>query len=145
MRIDGEWYECDDGVVRPVIRGEILAANGLWEPALLLVDTGADRTALTAALLDVLGYRPTGKPEKLAGIGGLAEAVLITTRIQLPSRGSSSKTVLSGEYAAFTDLESLDICVLGRDILDLFAVIVDRSADVVSLVAQNHRYRIERR
>jgi len=32
--------------------------------------------------------------------------------------------------------------VLGRDILDLFAVIVDRPGDVVCLVGQRHRYQI---
>jgi hypothetical protein len=28
MRIDGEWLLCDDGILRPVIRGEILASDG---------------------------------------------------------------------------------------------------------------------
>ena len=30
MRIDGEWFLCGDGKVRPVIRGELLAADGSW-------------------------------------------------------------------------------------------------------------------
>lgn len=59
MRIDGGWYACDDGILRPVIRGEILAANGFWEPALFLVDTGADRTVFSAAILEVLDFPPT--------------------------------------------------------------------------------------
>jgi hypothetical protein len=33
--------------------------------------------------------------------------------------------------------------VLGRDITDLFAVIVDRVHDVVCLLGQRHRYSIE--
>lgn len=56
MRIDGEWYQCDDGIVRPVVRGEIRNANGNWEPAPFLVDTGADCTVFSAAILDVLGF-----------------------------------------------------------------------------------------
>jgi hypothetical protein len=28
MRIDGFWLLCEDGVVRPVIRGEVQAADG---------------------------------------------------------------------------------------------------------------------
>ena len=31
MRIDGQWLVCDDGVVRPVISGEIRTADGSWE------------------------------------------------------------------------------------------------------------------
>ena len=33
--------------------------------------------------------------------------------------------------------------VLGRDIMQMFAVIVDRPDDVVSLVGQQHRYVIQ--
>ncbi len=33
--------------------------------------------------------------------------------------------------------------VLGRDITDLFAAIVDRPGNVVCLLGQNHRYKIE--
>ena len=39
--------------------------------------------------------------------------------------------------------EALDMSVWGRDILELFAVIVDRSTSVVSLLGQRHVYRIE--
>ena len=37
MRIDGEWSPCDDGIVRPVIWGEILTRNGSWESAEFLL------------------------------------------------------------------------------------------------------------
>jgi hypothetical protein len=50
---------------------------------------------------------------------------------------------INGEYAAFTQLESLDMSVLGRDIMDMFAVIADRSDDVVAFIREPHRYRIE--
>jgi hypothetical protein len=49
------------------------------------------------------------------------------------------------EYAAFTQLEALDMSVLGRDIMEVFAVLVDRSGDVVTLIRQPHRYAIETR
>jgi Aspartyl protease len=57
MRIDGQWLLCDDGVMRPVISGEILAGNGSWERSEFLVDTGADRTVLSAATLAKLGLQ----------------------------------------------------------------------------------------
>src|SRR5437870_13273518 len=40
----------------------------------------------------------------------------------------------AAQFAAVTELEALDISVLGRDISGLFAVIVDQPGDVVSLL-----------
>jgi hypothetical protein len=57
MQINGEWLLCDDGVVRPVIRGEILTNERFWQPAAFLVDTGADRTVFSAATLSKLVLR----------------------------------------------------------------------------------------
>ena len=54
MRINGEWLRFEDGIVRPVIRGEILGDNGLWVAAEFLVDTGADRTVISAPVLESL-------------------------------------------------------------------------------------------
>ena len=50
--------------------------------------------------------------------------------------------VFRGRYSAFTQLESLDMSVLGRDITRMFAVVVDRPNGVVALVRPSHRYRI---
>ena len=58
MQINGEWYLGDDDIVRPVIRGEILAGNGSWVKAPFLVDTGADRTVFSAAILANLRLQP---------------------------------------------------------------------------------------
>lgn len=54
MQINGEWFLGDDGVARPVIRGEILAGNGSWVKTPFPVDTGADRTVFSAAILAAL-------------------------------------------------------------------------------------------
>ena len=51
--------------------------------------------------------------------------------------------VCRGRYAAFTQLEALDMNVLGGDILQLFAVIVDQPAGVVCLIRDRHRYAVE--
>jgi predicted aspartyl protease len=144
MRIDGEWFECDDGLVRPVIRGEILNASGAWESALFLVDTGADCTVISAAVFDVLGFESAETHRQLGGIGGVAESVGIATQIRL-ARDDGGEAVFRGRYSAFTQLESLDMSVLGRDILQMFAVIVDRPDGMIALIRPNHRYRIETR
>jgi hypothetical protein len=141
MRIDGRWLVCDDGVRRPVISGEIRAADGSWEKSEFLVDTGADRTVFSAATLVRLALQPLVMPEGLSGVGGMAAAVIVDIWIRL-TREDAGKVMFRGQYAAVTALEALDISVLGRDITGLFAVIVDWPHDVVCLVGQRHRYTI---
>ena len=141
MRINGEWYLCDDGVVRPVIRGEVLAGDGSWVRVPFLVDTGADRTVFSAAILALLHLPPVATRDHLGGLGGLAAAVMVETHIRL-TREEDSKVVLRGHYAAVTELEALDMSVLGRDITRLFALIVDWQGNVVCLLGQRHRYTI---
>jgi len=141
MRIDGRWLVCDDGVRRPVISGEIRAADGSWEKSEFLVDTGAARTVFSAATLARLALQPLVMPEGLSGVGGMAAAVSVETWVRL-TREDAGKVMFRAQYAAVTALEALDISVLGRDITRLFAVIVDWPHDVVCLVGQRHRYTI---
>ena len=144
MRISGEWYLCDAGAVRPVIRGEVLAADGSWVRVPFLVDTGADLTVFSAAILALLRLRPVATQEHLGGLGGLVAAVMVETQIRL-SREEDGRVVFRGRYAAVTEREALDMSVLGRDITGLFALIVDQPGDVVCLLGQRHRYTIEQR
>ena len=111
-------------------------------PAPFLVDTGADRTVFSAAILSELHLQTFITQERLGGVGGTTESVIIETQIRL-SREDGGKVIFSGQFAAVTELEALDISVLGRDITGLFAVIVDQPGDVVCLLGQRHRYSIK--
>ena len=142
MRIDGEWFLCDDGYVRPVIQARIEAADGAWVRATVLVDTGADCTAFSAEVLDALNLARVEGQSQLGGIGGAADSVVVQTRLQLLSDDGRA-AIFHGNYAAFTSLESADLSVSGRDILASFAVIVDQPGDVVCLIGRRHRYLIE--
>ncbi len=142
MRINGEWLLCDDGIVRPVIRAEIQASDGTCQRAEFLVDTGADRTVFSAAILAALRLQPITTQARLGGVGGVVNSVVVETQVRL-TREQAGKIVLRGLYAAVTEVEALDMSVLGRDIAGLFAVIVDRPGNVVSLIRQRHRYTIE--
>jgi predicted aspartyl protease len=144
MRISGVWHLCDDGMVRPVIRGEIQAGDGSWVKAPFLVDTGADRTVFSADVLQALHLQPLDSPDRLSGVGGMAASVVITTGIRL-THDEAGKAVFKGQFAGFTDLEALDMCVLGRDLLNLFALIVDRQGDNICLIGQEHCYTIGKR
>ena len=98
MRIDGEWYECDDEVLRPVVRGEVLNAHDSWEPVLFLVDTGADCTVFSAAILDVLGFEDDTKRQLRKFIHGPYGMVLVTG-----PTGSGKTTTL---YACLAEIQS---------------------------------------
>jgi hypothetical protein len=96
----------------------------------------------SAATLAKLGLQPLARQEGLSGLGGMADAVSVETQIRF-THADAGNVVFRGQYAAVTELEALDISVLGRDITGLFAVIVDRLHDVVCLLGQRHCYRIE--
>jgi predicted aspartyl protease len=144
MRINGEWFLFGDGIERPVVHGEVLANDGSWVQAPFLVDTGADRTVLSAAILTALGLQSIVARDRLGGLGGIVDSVIFETQVRL-TREEAGKVVFRGHYAAVTELESLDISVLGRDITGFFAVIVDRPDNVVCLVGQQHQYAIAQR
>lgn len=142
MLISGQWMLGDDGVVRPVVRGELLRGDGSWLEAPFLVDSGADHTVLSALTLRLLGLPAAESPLRFGGVGGAAAAAVVETQLRFP-QPDSVPVVFKGQFVAFTDPEALDLSVLGRDLTNLFAVIVDRPGDVVCLVGQRHRYRIE--
>jgi predicted aspartyl protease len=142
MVIPGRWWLCRDGILRPVLEGRVLCANGAWRGVVLLVDTGADRTVLTADVLEDLGQTPAAPDEQLAGAGGLFESVLVKTSVRMDRQDGGSVTV-QGTFAAFRDRNVLDMSVLGRDILDIFPVIVDRPRNFVCLIGQGHKYVIQ--
>ncbi|MBM4298814.1 MAG: hypothetical protein FJ143_13845 [Deltaproteobacteria bacterium] len=144
MRIDGEWLLCDDGVSRPVIRGEILASGGTWQRAEFLLDTGADRTVFSAPVLSSLSLLPITTRSRLGGVGGEIDSVVVETQVRL-TREDGGKVVLRERYAAVTELEALDMSVLGRDIAGFFAVIVDQPENLVCLLGQRHHYVIQSR
>jgi hypothetical protein len=139
MRIDGEWLFCDDGVLRPIVRGEVLNSIGIWKQVIFLVDTGADCTVISAAVAESLGFNSSPTSRTLGGVGGTADSVEIATQIRL-FRDDRLNVIFRGQFGAMTRNESLDISVLGRGITNLFAVIVDRPGNLVALFRPPHHY-----
>ena len=141
MLISGTWHVCDDGVIRPVMRGEIQTRDGSWIKAPFLLDTGADRTVLSADILQALPFQPIVTESQLGGVGGVVRVPVIETRIRL-TRANNGKVMFRGQYAAIMAVEALDISVLGRDVTNLFAVIIDWPQRFVCLLGQQHQYTI---
>lgn len=141
MRLDGEWLQCVDGEIRPAIRGELLGADGVWRSLEFLVDTGADRTVSSATALkrSKLPQLPPKIP--IGGFGGITQTVLIDAQFRF-ARDDGGKALFRGQFAACMQIEALEMSVLGRDVLDMFPFIVDRRADLIAIIGQNHHYTI---
>jgi hypothetical protein len=143
MRITGEWLRFDDGVTRPIIRARIRDVAGRVLPDRFLVDSGADRTVLSADLLrDLhLSVQRPATGSALLGVGGDVAFVLVSTALEF-LRDDGTPVTVRGEYAAFTDPRATDLSILGRDVLDNFDVIISRRRGEVMLLAPNHRYQV---
>lgn len=143
MVIVGEWRVCDDGVTRPVVRVKVPRADGSHTSEYFLVDSAADRSAFSAALLKELqalgNHAPPGVI--LEGIGGASPHVEITTVLEL-RRTDGGVARVRGDFAAFTDPSATDMSILGRDVLNNFDLIISRRHDAVLMLAGNHQYQI---
>lgn len=143
MQIPGEWSRSDDGVYRPIVRGRVSALGGRLVADEFLVDVGADRSVFSAALLAKLDL-PVRQPSEgvgMFGAGGQSEFVLVNTLIELETTGGPPARI-RGEFAAFAGSEDLGFSLLGRDVLNLFDVIISRRNNEIALLAPNHQYRI---
>jgi Retroviral aspartyl protease len=144
MRIEGEWLLCDDGITRPLVVIGVHAAGGSLVEDRFLIDSGADRTVLSADLLTRLALPASSAPagHALAGVGGTQGHVLVQTALEISHDGGGT-AIVRGEFAAFTDPAATDLSILGRDVLNLFDVILSRPSNDIQLLAAPHRYRVE--
>jgi len=141
LLISGTWHLCDDGLIRPVIHAEIQAYDGSWVKAPLLLDTGADRTVFSPDILKALRLQPVIAENRPGGVGAVVRAIIVETRLRL-TRANNGKVMFRGQFAAITEVEALDMSVLGRDVTNLFALIVDWPQRVVCLLGLRHQYTI---
>lgn len=143
MLIVGEWFTCDDGVARPVVQVRVRDHQGHFLTENFLVDCCADRTVLSAFLLARLNipHQSPAAGTSLQGIGGASNHVIVVTALEL-TRDDGGPVQINGTFSAFCDPTATDLSILGRDVLDLFDVIVSRRRNQVLLVAGNHRYQV---
>ena len=139
MQLHGEWFECDDHVIRPTIRADVRLAGSPAYDVRFLVDTAADCTVLSADLvpgLAQLGPPPPGIT--LSGIGGSATFGMASCTLAFRRPGAVPVTV-TGRFAVFTEPGVIDMCVLGRDVTNHFDLLVSWRDDTVLLVGGNER------
>ena len=132
-------YDNINGIHRPYITILVRSRDGVSIPLPFLIDSGADATFLDASCLQQMGADPTAVAEQTAsGVGGKAAHVQFTTTLRLES-DEGSKT-FTGVVGVFTDPETCDTPVLGRDVLDNFRLIFDRGRNSILLLSPPHDY-----
>lgn len=143
MRIPGSWVLFEDGETRPIVRVLVQTGGGTAVAEQFLIDTGADRTVFSYALLGQLDQPQAPAPAELqlSGISGSAAFVLVESVLEL-SRDDGVPARVRGTFAAFTDPLATDVSILGRDVLNHFDVILSRRNNEVLLLSQRHRYQI---
>ncbi|MEW6131080.1 MAG: hypothetical protein AB1757_28880 [Acidobacteriota bacterium] len=141
MRVNGEWLLCDDGIIRPSVSGLVQASNGEWIEITFLLDCGADRTVLSADFLSLLHGLASSDEEQfyLAGVGGTVGSITVATSVGLV-RDDGRVAQVRGHFGVFTESESGELSVLGRDVTNNFGVIYDYPNQTVALLAPPHFY-----
>ncbi len=143
MRLVGSWFLFQDGETRPVLRATLRSGAGTTISEQFLVDTGADRTVFSAALLEQLHLAIETPPMdlQLRGVSGSAAFAIVESVIEL-TRADGGTARIRGKFAAFTDPTAIDVSILGRDVLNHFDVILSRRNDELVLLAERHRYQV---
>ncbi|MGH9800901.1 MAG: hypothetical protein ACRD82_11105 [Blastocatellia bacterium] len=144
MRVNGKWLTCDDGEIRPVVQGKVRSADQRWIEVTFLLDAGADRTVFSSQFLDLLRSLEVieFEPTSLAGVGGRVSTISVETSIGF-SRDDGRPISVQGTFRVFTESESADLSVLGRDVTNNFSVIYDYPNQNVALLAPPHYYEIK--
>lgn len=145
MRIVGEWFLCDDEVIRPAVSVRIGGPDGQSLDEEFLLDTGSDKTVFRTAILSRLRLPRVISPVgvTLAGIGGTSPYISVNAVLEF-SRDDGMAQRVRGPYLVFTDPDATDMSILGRDVLDHFDVILSRRRNEVVLLAERHVYRVVR-
>ena len=144
MRVDGVWLPGDDGVIRPIVPGLALLSDCQWLEVSFLLDAGADRTVFSARFLHRLrDLEPLGSDQVLlSDVGGTTNSITIETAIAF-ARDDGQLITVRGSFGVFTESESADLSVMGRDVTNNFSVIYDYSQRLIALLAPPHSYEIK--
>lgn len=144
MLVMGQWQRGNDGLLRPFVAAEVVAASGNKLLEYFLLDTGSDRTVFSATLLGKLGLPTKPAPANLSilGVGGgFSSVVIVDTTLELP-RADGGAIQIQVQFLAFTQFGPFDYNLMGRDILDHFDVIGSRPRNEVLLLAGVHHYTV---
>lgn len=120
---------------------DVETASGGWVAADFLIDTGADVTVISPAVLHQLGRLTALAARQLGGVGGSVPTLEVQTTMRF-SAPDGSVANIGGTRSALGVPGAIAECILGLDILRAFVLIADRPSDIVCLLRPPHGYTI---
>ncbi len=135
MRFEGRWLAGADGVERPVFDGLIAAPGGVQLAVSLLIDTGADLTVLAPAVAEQLAglVQPTPTATVVGGVGGTQQVYELAVDLLLPTT-TGQRARIRGPLPILLEPGSLELSVIGRNLLDQFTLIYSRPHQTLLLL-----------
>lgn len=135
MHIEGRWLAGADGVDRPVFDGYIAAPGGVLLPLSLLIDTGADLTVLSPSVAEQLVgvVQPTRTDTLAGGVGGTQQLYELAVDLLLPTT-MGQRARIRGPLPVILAPGSLELSVIGRNLLDQFTLIYSRPSGTLLLL-----------
>lgn len=121
----------------------VRVADNSWIWINFLIDLGADGTYLPFEFIEKLGIQleEAKTEDNVSGVGGQrVEHVPFITQLRFESNGN--RRTFDLEIGIFTREESLDLPVLGRDVMNFFTLLCDAEANLVWLVDEAERGKI---
>jgi len=136
MRIEGRWLQGGDGVERPVLDGYLTVPGGYQLGLSRLIDTGADSTVLAPDVAQRLAAmtQPTPTSATAVSINGAIPMYELAVDLLL-STTSGQRARIHGPLPVLLTPGSLDLSVIGRDVLDQFTLIYGRLQGVIFLLS----------
>ena len=122
------------------MEASVCSADEKWIDVFFLIDLGADGTYLPNKYMKELGIQldETRMENDVAGVGGQrVEYIPFITQLKFESNGDWRTFDLS--IGVFTQEESLDIPVLGIDVMNFFTLLCDLKANLVWLIDEADR------
>jgi len=129
----------------PFVEASIRATDGKWVKVFFLIDLGADGTYLPSEYLKKLGLQldEAKSEDNVTGVGG-QKVKYVPFMTQLRFRSNIVRRTFDIEIGVFTQEESLDIPVLGRDVMNFFTLLCDLKANLVWLIDEADRINLLR-
>lgn len=143
MRIEGRWIVGADGVERPVFDGVIALPDGRHLALSLLIDTGADLTVLAPSVAEQLAasVQPTPTETVVSGVGGTQRIYELAVDLLLPTT-TGQRARIRGPLPVILEPDSLELSVIGRNLLDQFTLIYSQPHHTLLLLTPPDSFRL---
>ena len=120
----------------------VMASNAFVYSGLSYVFLAGKRDISARFLRHLQDLQTTSQHILLSGVGGGADSMTVETAIAF-ARDDGELVTVRGAFGVFTQSESADLSILGRDVTNNFTVIYDYPQRIIALLAPPHSCEIK--